>query len=120
MRHPTYKLLLTEETERRRLASDLHDQISQKLAICQLKLAMLKDSRAMDNAGGVREMEDLEDILEDIIQETRTLPFEISPPVLYGLGLKPALEWLLENTCMQSGIDSVWRVIWTGNGWITV
>ncbi|WP_321494924.1 CHASE4 domain-containing protein [uncultured Desulfobacter sp.] len=105
LRHLTYKLLLTEETERRRLASDLHDQISQKLAICQLKLAMLKDFRATDNTGGVRKIEELEDILEEIIQETRTLTFEISPPVLYELGLKPALEWLFENTCMQSGID---------------
>ncbi len=51
-------------------------------------------------------MNEIEDKLEEIIQETRTLTFEISPPILYELGLKPALEWLLETTCREHGIDT--------------
>ncbi|HBT87866.1 CHASE4 domain-containing protein [Desulfobacter sp.] len=105
LRHLTYKLLLTEERERRRLASELHDQISQNLAICQLKLSMLRESWAV-NTAQAREMNEIEDKLEEIIQETRTLTFEISPPILYELGLKPALEWLLETTCREHGIDT--------------
>ncbi len=105
LRHLTYKLLLTEERERRRLASDLHDQISQNLAICQLKLSMLKESWTPVNKSRAGEIKEIEDKLEEIIQETRTLTFEISPPILYELGLKPALEWLLENTFRESGIE---------------
>nr|WP_320192828.1 CHASE4 domain-containing protein [uncultured Desulfobacter sp.] len=107
LRQLTYKLLLTEERERRRLASDLHDQISQNLAICRLKLSMLKESCTAVNRTRAMEMKEVEDILEDIIQKTRTLTFEISPPILYELGLKPALEWLLENTFSQSGIETL-------------
>jgi signal transduction histidine kinase len=106
LRQLTYKLLLTEERERRQLASDLHDQISQNLAICQLKISMLRTSCLAVNAARTREIDEIEDKLDQIIRETRTLTFEISPPILYELGLKPALEWLLENTCRQSGIET--------------
>nr|WP_321398037.1 CHASE4 domain-containing protein [uncultured Desulfobacter sp.] len=106
LRQLTYKLLLTEERERRQLASDLHDQISQNLAICQLKLSMLRTSCDAVHADRTREINEIEDKLDQIIRETRTLTFEISPPILYELGLRPALEWLLENTFRQSGIDT--------------
>ena len=106
LRQLTYKLLLTEERERRQLASDLHDQISQNLALCQLKLSMLRTSCDAVHADRTREINEIEDKLDQIIRETRTLTFEISPPILYELGLKPALEWLLENTFRQSGIDT--------------
>ena len=106
LRQLTYKLLLTEERERRQLASDLHDQISQNLAICQLKLSMLRTSCNAVHADQTWEINEIENKLDQIIRETRTLTFEISPPILYELGLKPALEWLLENTLGQSGIDA--------------
>lgn len=106
LRQLTYRLLLTEERERRQLASDLHDQISQNLAICQLKLSMLRRSCFEVTSARIREIDDIEDKLNQIIQEIRTLTFEISPPILYELGLNPALEWLLESTCRESGIDT--------------
>lgn len=107
LRQLTYKLLLTEERERRRLASDLHDHISQNLALCQLKLSMLRSSWTAVNTAQAGEINEIEDKLEEIIQETRTLTFEISPPILYELGLKPALEWLLENTFRENDIDTL-------------
>lgn len=107
LRQLTYKLLLTEERERRRLASDLHDHISQNLALCQLKLSMLRSSWTAVNTAQAGEINEIEDKLAEIIQETRTLTFEISPPILYELGLKPALEWLLENTFRENDIDTL-------------
>ena len=100
LRQLTYKLLLTEERERRRLASDLHDQISQNLSICRLKLSLLKGSCTEVNTARAGEMKKIEDLLEEIIRE-------ISPPILYDFGVKSALEWLLENVCRKSGIDTL-------------
>ncbi|WP_320042664.1 histidine kinase [uncultured Desulfobacter sp.] len=98
---------MTEERERRRLASDLHDQISQNLSICRLKLSLLKGSCTEVNTARAGEMKKIEDLLEEIIRETRTLTFEISPPILYDFGVKSALEWLLENVCRKSCIDTL-------------
>ena len=38
------------------------------------------------------------------IQDTRSLTFELSPPVLYELGFEAAVEWLAEQTQEQHGI----------------
>ena len=38
------------------------------------------------------------------IKDTRTLTFELSPPVLYELGLQAAIEWLAESIQGQSGL----------------
>ena len=102
LRHLAYELLITEERERRRLAADLHDQISQNLALCQLKVAILTESEP--SSAMIDELGKIEEQLEGIIQDTRTLTFEISPPILYELGLKAALEWLAEKTEATSGI----------------
>jgi signal transduction histidine kinase len=40
-------------------------------------------------------------LIEQTIQDTRTLTFEISPPVLYELGLEAALEWLVKQFRIQ-------------------
>ncbi len=42
LRSLTSELTLIEEKERRRIASELHDQIGQNLALCKLKIATLE------------------------------------------------------------------------------
>jgi PAS domain S-box-containing protein len=82
------ELSLSEERERRRIATNLHDRIAQSLAFARLKLASLREN---DKAGPLTEVREL---IEQAIVDTRSLTFELSPPVLYELGLVPALEWL--------------------------
>ena len=89
----------TEECERRRIAADLHDRIGQSLALAQLKL---KASLTTDPDG--RPVQDAIDLLEHSIVDTRTLIFELSPPILYDLGLKEALSWLAEDLGKRWGI----------------
>jgi signal transduction histidine kinase len=89
------ELSLVEERERKSIASDLHDQIGQALAMIKLKLMGLP--RSPDGSGLRREMDDIHQMLDRAIQHTRNLTFEISPPVLYELGLVPAIEWLGEQ-----------------------
>ena len=36
-------------------------------------------------------------ILDDTIYETRTLTFELCPPILHNLGFAAAVEWLVEE-----------------------
>ncbi len=95
-------LALAEERERRRIATALHDGIGQTLAVTKLKLDALKardfspnDSSSLEEIGG---------LLSEIIQSTRSLTFELSPPVLYELGLEAAIQWLTERLAEQHGI----------------
>lgn len=87
------RLLESEETERRKFAIDLHDRIGQSLTIVKIRL----DGMAADPEVQGTEAAALSTILEQLIQETRTLTFELSPPMLYEIGLCAALEWLLDS-----------------------
>ena len=92
----TSEMILIEERERRRIASELHDQIGQNLALCKLKVAALEKNPAADEAMK-GEMATIRRLLECSIQDARSLIFDLSPPILYELGLKAALEWLVER-----------------------
>ena len=48
-------------------------------------------------SGMEADLEEAQTLLDQVIQATRTLTFEISPPVLYELGLEAALEWLAKQ-----------------------
>jgi PAS domain S-box-containing protein len=95
LRALTSEMLLVEERERRRIASELHDQIGQNLALCKLKVAALEKNLSDDALKG--ELTLVRRLLECSIQDARSLIFDLSPPVLYELGFAAALEWLAER-----------------------
>jgi signal transduction histidine kinase len=85
---------LTEELERRRIATHMHDYIGQSLALAEIKLTSLREA-VSDSAQAT--FDEAIDLLEQAIVDTRTLIFDLSPPVLYELGLREALSWLVEQ-----------------------
>lgn len=109
LRQVTSDLLQTQEKERRRIATDIHDRIGQALAVAKIQLsamqAMLQDTSVISSVDEIRAL------VTQTIQDTRTLTFELSPPVLYELGLQAAIEWLAETVQKQSGLS----VYVTGN-----
>ena len=96
------QLTLSEEQERRRFATFLHDQIGQLLFITKLKLETLKNLANPQDAATT--LQEIQTHIEQMIKDSRSLTFEISPPILYQLGLEAALEWLTENAHKTYGI----------------
>ncbi|RJQ42498.1 MAG: PAS domain S-box protein [Nitrospiraceae bacterium] len=89
------ELSLAEEKERRRIAIMLHDHIGQTLAISKIKLGALQESLT---SGSYDEyINDIHTLLEKSIQYTKSLTFELSPPILYELGFESAIEWFGEQ-----------------------
>ncbi|MGQ9920074.1 MAG: sensor histidine kinase [Desulfobacca sp.] len=101
----TSQLCLAEERERRRIAVFLHDNISQKLAIAAIKLGQLHDAAAAQAAVSVG-LDEIRQLLKQIIQDTKSLTFKISSPILYELGLEAAVEWLTEELQDQHGLTT--------------
>ena len=90
------------ESERTRIARDLHDGIGQSLNLARIKigdLAQRPDARVF--SAPLREVMDIIDDTNTII---RTLEFDLSPPVLRELGLAPALEWLADELRRMYGL----------------
>ena len=95
LRQLASELVLAGERERRQLAGQLHDATIQRLALVQLQLDSLTRDCA-DMALGQRLAHNTE-LVEESIRELRGLVFELSPPVLYELGLDAALDWLAQQ-----------------------
>ncbi len=102
LRHLSSELLQTEERERRRIAIGIHDHIGQTLAVTKIQLGALQSE--YDSRDLKKKVEDIRELISQTIRYTRTLTFELSPPVLYELGLQAALEWLAEIVRKQSGL----------------
>lgn len=89
------ELVLTEQRERRRLATDLHDYLAQLLVLSRLKLSQahpkVSDGKTKDL------LLQAQDALKQALTYTRTLVADLSPPVLREFGLPAALAWLGEH-----------------------
>jgi PAS domain S-box-containing protein len=96
------QLSLTEARERKRIAADLHDRIGQALSLTRIKLGTLKAGTG--SAKRIASIEETIGLIEVTIREVRTLIFELSSPLLYEVGLKAALEQMVEQFQDQHGI----------------
>ncbi|MHC4320692.1 MAG: PAS domain-containing sensor histidine kinase [Planctomycetota bacterium] len=103
-------LSLTEERERRHISEDLHDRIGQALTVIKMKLEELGGPQVDTDSDRV--LNEAREILDNAIHDTRTLTFEISPPLLYELGFEPAVEWLIEQFRERHNIP----IEYEGNG----
>ncbi|HID21269.1 MAG TPA: PAS domain-containing sensor histidine kinase [Planctomycetaceae bacterium] len=98
------KLLAAQETERRRIATDLHDQIGQSLTALKMNLQTLR--RSVGNGDESEAWAVCLRTLDDTIQEVRDLSRALRPSVLDDLGLIPAIQWLLQSQIKQSGLTT--------------
>ena len=98
LRALTSELSLAEESERRRIATLIHDNIGQTLAMTKIRLGALKDACDDEHEGHVDEIRAL---VDQTIQYTKSLTFELSPPILYDLGFEATIEWLSEQMQKQ-------------------
>lgn len=104
LRALTLELGLAEEQERRRIAVGLHDSIGHSLALASMKLSAYGQSPERDPDS---ELVEVRTLIDDAIQATRALTFELSSPVLYELGLEAALLSIGEHVVEANGLRFV-------------
>jgi PAS domain S-box-containing protein len=97
------ELALAEERERRTLATAVHDSVGQSLAFTRLKLSMARSH--VKNEPLSQDLEEVDGLLQQAIQETRSLTIDLSPPVLYRLGFEAAVTWLAEDMQRKHGFN---------------
>ena len=90
------QITLAEERERRRIASELHDDICQALALSIFKMQSMEDNYDAKFCHQTRQ--EIIETITQIIERTRTLMFDLGSVVLYRQGLEAAIEeWLEEQ-----------------------
>jgi signal transduction histidine kinase len=85
-------LTIAEQTERRRLATELHDYLAQMLVVTRMKVGqLLRQDHNLDVRTILQEADQL---LHQSLDYTRTLVSELTPQALYERGLSAAVRWL--------------------------
>jgi PAS domain S-box-containing protein len=98
------ELSLAEERLRRRIATNVHDHIGQNLAISKIRLESLRESASSPALAGP--LEEICELIAQTIESSRSLTFELSPPVLYEMGFEAAVEWLTRRMRQQHGLST--------------
>jgi signal transduction histidine kinase len=93
----SWKLASAQEDERRRIAVELHDEIGQ--ALTGLKLMLESGDNSAERVRAAQQ------VVKDLMEQTRDLALNLRPSVLDDFGLVPALKWQIERFSGQSGVQ---------------
>jgi two-component system, NarL family, sensor kinase len=88
------RIVLAQETERRRLAGEIHDGISQRVVSLSFHLSAAADAVETAPDVAAREIAEAQLLAEAALDETRFAIAGLHPPVLDDLGLAASLESL--------------------------
>jgi signal transduction histidine kinase len=95
------RILELQDSERRRIARELHDSVGQFLAGLKINLSQLEDGGRVDRPKLVRETIELTDYA---IQEVRTISHLLHPPLMEELGFLSAARWYVDEYGKRSQI----------------
>jgi signal transduction histidine kinase len=103
LRASTSEALLSEDRERRNLAVDLHDGLSQSLTLASMKLGLLR--RSLEERGLDRGVREVEQLVTEARERSESVTFQLCPPVLHDVGLAAAAQWLADDLGRRYGLQ---------------
>jgi PAS domain S-box-containing protein len=104
LRQVSSRLLRLQEEERRRIARELHDSVSQKLLTVSLNLTRMKEAGKARAKLPARVLQETQRTIKDLSKEVRSLTYLLHPPFLDELGLAAAIEEYVRGFSQRSGI----------------
>ena len=103
-----HRILEAQETERRRVARELHDGVSQLLASVKFRVLSL-ESWFMDRGEEAirRDVTRVKDCLVSALREVRSISHQLHPRELEDLGLPAAIQGAVDELQSHSGLQVV-------------
>jgi signal transduction histidine kinase len=96
------KALAAQEDERKRIARELHDEVSQSLTAL---LYDAEDGLELEHLPAIKKrLQSICDLTQHTLDNVHKLMFDLRPSMLDQLGLIPALRWLAETRLEPKGI----------------
>jgi PAS domain S-box-containing protein len=98
------RLVEVQETERRHLSRELHDEIGQSLTVAEMNLQALLQLPGI-HALAPRLRESLQ-VVERVQEQVHDLSLNLRPSMLDDLGLEPALRWYTKRQAALAGLQA--------------
>jgi len=97
------RLIEVQESERRKLARELHDEVGQILTAIKINLQTAKRVTEPDAAPHLNESVDL---VDEVLNHVRNMSLDLRPSMLDDLGLVPALRWYVDKQSRRAGLQA--------------
>ncbi len=100
----THELIKAQETERHKIARDLHDHIAQDLSSLKIGLQTLFKGHLKSDETGQKQAQNLVQLLQRSISEVRNLAYDLRPPGLDQFGLVRTLFTYCEDFAQANNL----------------
>ena len=90
-----------QETERRRIARELHDHLGQSLTGLQFMLETAKNQTTGTQRTSLNQ---IQEAVTEIIRDVREMSLNLRPSMLDDMGLVPTILWHIDRYTSQTGI----------------
>ncbi len=102
------KLVQAQETERRALSRELHDEVGQSLSAVLVELRNLSAGLGARSAEESRaQVEEIKSLVESTVRVVRNMALLLRPSMLDDLGLIPALRWQAREISKRTSMDVI-------------
>lgn len=99
LRQLSSRLLSLQDSERRRIARELHDSLGQYLVALKLNVDILRQSPTRHELWSQSA-----ELMDRCIAEVRTLSYLLHPPTMDAVGIASATRWYVEGFALRSGL----------------
>jgi signal transduction histidine kinase len=100
------RLLDVEETERRKIAYELHDEIGQSLTGLSISIELaMRDAKYSDNL----HLKEAKNLSREVLELVREMSLNLRPAMLDDLGLIPTIQWYFGRYKKQTNIQVVFE-----------
>ncbi|MFW5821672.1 MAG: PAS domain-containing sensor histidine kinase, partial [Bacteroidota bacterium] len=100
----TIELSLAEEKEKKKIAANIHDHLSQSLVVSRMKLKNLLSESMSENMK--KEIDSISKLISEALTSSRKITYDLSPPVLYELGIIETMYWMTEKIANENTIKT--------------
>jgi|HubBroStandDraft_6_1064221.scaffolds.fasta_scaffold204370_2 signal transduction histidine kinase len=105
LRRLSSSLIAAQDQERRRIARDLHDGLGQELSGAKMMVDCIR-AQGQSTEWKERAAEEASTLIDQAIQQVRSISHLLHPPMLDEVGLQSSLQWYLDGLTKRSGLET--------------
>lgn len=110
VRELSWRLLRTQDEERRHIARELHDSAGQMLTVLGMNLASIVQQAKTRVPEMAETASETQELVQQLTKEIRTTSYLLHPPLLDENGLPAALSWYVRGLTERGGLDIVFKI----------